>query len=433
MRWDVVAAPPRSIYVHVPFCRRRCFYCDFPVSVVGDKPIASRTAEYIDLLLDELSWLEKGKPLASCYIGGGTPSLVAPSEIARLLDAIDERLGLAGDAEVTLEADPGTFDSKKLDAYVDAGVTRLSLGVQSFCDAELEASGRAHTADDARDALEIASSRRLAHGFSIDLISGLPGQTLDSWRATLREAVDATPAHVSVYDLQIQGGTAFARWYGRDRGVLFADDDEDQVFVPRHDRPPLPTEDEAAQMYVEASTVLRDAGFDHYEISSFAATRRSAHNARYWVPGASWHALGVGATSAHARPRAKYPSAFRFSRPRTLRDYRAYVHNGPRHPPSRDDDDDDDDDDVLGAVADDVLTSLRTSQGLPLARVRAFAGADALAAVLRGSADARDQGLATIDAPPHPRARTYLRLADPHGFLVSNTVIAAVFHELSCL
>lgn len=406
----------------MPFCRRRCFYCDFNIVVVGDKGPNAKAESYVDLVLAELATTERTEPLLSCYFGGGTPSLVAPALVGRIIEAVDAKLGLASHAEVTLEADPGTFQS--LDAYKRAGITRVSLGAQSFNDAELEAAGRAHTAADVRRAIDVVTTADLEHGWSLDLMSGLPRQTLQSWRRTLEEAVACRPDHISAYDLQIQAGTAFARWYGDDRDVLFADD---EPVVSNNGRPPLPSEDTAALMYEEASSFLRDSGYDHYEISSYARTRRSVHNALYWEPGGSWYALGLGATSAHAVHGARYPKATRRQRPTTLTDYESYVSNGCP------DFGDKDDDDVLDALADDVLTSLRTAAGLPLARVRALAGHDPLHAVLRGAQSALEDGHAEVAVVRTPRPRTMLRLTDPRGFLFSNAVIASIFHELACL
>lgn len=432
---------PRSLYVHLPFCRQRCHYCDFPIAVVPDPETAS--SDYVDLVLRELATLERPpEPLLSCYIGGGTPSLASGDTISRLIGAIDESLGLSPGAEVTLEADPGTFDAAKLCEYSSAGVTRISLGAQSFEESELAAAGRAHNLSDTLEAASLLSrdGELFPHGWSLDLISGLPGQTLDSWRRSLNKCIELDPCHVSVYDLQIQKGTAFARWYGSQRDVLFVDEDDDDRSSRSYksasfgiERPALPTVDDTADMYIETSKTLRAAGYDHYEISSFAKRRRSVHNAMYWQPGASWFALGLGATSAHAKENRRYPSAVRRKRPTRLEDYRKYVmenENIGRGVSSVLDDDEDDD--IFAALADDVLTSLRTSAGLPLARVRACSGARALSAVIRGAQDALDHDLAKIERCDTTR-RTYLRLTDPHGFLLSNAIIATIFNELTLI
>lgn len=422
----VPSLEPRSIYVHLPFCRRRCYYCDFPISV-ADARLEAKTSWYVDLVLRELRSLGRPRePLLSCYIGGGTPSLASAEEVGRIIDGVSDVLGVAEGAEVTLEADPGTFDAAKLAAYVKAGVTRVSLGAQSFQQAELEACGRSHGVTDTLEAIALLRKEPgLYHGWSLDLISGLPGQCIASWRETLEAAVAAEPNHVSVYDLQIQKDTAFAAWYGAQRGVLFAEE-QTVPAAPNH-RPQLPTEEETAELYVQTSTFLRAAGYDHYEISSYAKDRRSVHNSLYWQPGAAWFAVGLGATSSAARPGAPYPSAIRTRRPVALAEYEAYINGSILL------DMDEDDDRLVVALADDVLISLRTSAGLPLARVRARAGRAALTAILRGAQTALDLGLAVRDTsriPPTNKPCTCLRLTDPDGFLVSNTIIASIFTEL---
>ena len=355
-------AYPRSLYVHMPFCRQRCHYCDFPIAVVQDGALKSEA--YVDVVLRELDHLE-GNELVSCYVGGGTPSLASPETIGRLLDAINRKFGFERDAEITLEADPGTFDALKLEGYLNAGITRLSIGVQSFQDPELLNLGRAHDKTEAYEAAKFAAMADLKHGWSMDLISGVPGQTLDSWSSTLDTAIALNPMHISAYDLQIQSGTAFGSWYAGDREVLFGGDEP--VVKSNRTRPALPSEDTAAEMYVMTSSRLQDAGFEHYEISSFARPSfRSIHNSRYWLPGGAWHAVGLGAASAKAVG-SRYPASRRFSRPRTMAQYLAYVDTlSSSH-------DDEEPIQVADALADDVMTSLRTSTGLDLDRVRRFA------------------------------------------------------------
>lgn len=183
-------AAPRAMYVHMPFCRRRCFYCDFPVVVVGDKAgVADSAAEkYCKLLDRELAGTPDARTLSSVYFGGGTPSLTPPRLIGRLLRRLDERYGLAADCEVTLEMDPGTFDRARLDAFVAAGVTRVSLGVQSFDPALLKAAGRAHTLADATSSLSLLLDRPRPLSVSLDLIGGLPTQDLQTWQSSLDAA-----------------------------------------------------------------------------------------------------------------------------------------------------------------------------------------------------------------------------------------------------
>lgn len=394
-------APPRSLYVHLPFCRRRCFYCDFPVVVAGEASAArdGATARYVDLLENEMaSWDARAAPLDAVYLGGGTPSLVEPAHIRRLLDGVRGAVGVAEGAEVTIECDPGTFDAEKLAAYVAAGVTRVSLGVQSFDDGVLEAAGRAHRRADALAAVAAVRGADLPHGWSLDLISGLPGLDGGLWRDTLAEALAFEPPHVSSYDLQVEAGTAFGKWY------------DDDGATPSPTRPALPDEALAADMYRDASRLLRGAGYWHYEISSYARTpeRKARHNALYWRPRASWLALGLGATSS--------AGGDRFTRPRAMADYEAWVAGGAAVGGGDESDDAD-------WLLDELLTGLRTSDGVDLGRVRAEYGADAEAAVRRGAADAVAANLATLEGDA-------LALADPDGFLFSNFALSSIFAAL---
>ena len=211
-----VSSSASAIYVHLPFCRRRCFYCDFPIQVVGDRPGAAADAatRYCALLDRELAQTPATSvPLRSVYFGGGTPSLTPPRLLGGLLRSLDRRHGLAADCEVTLEMDPGTFDAAALDAFVAAGVTRVSLGVQSFDDELLEACGRVHRVADADGALQLLLGHTQPLSVSVDLIGGLPHQTLESWQYSLDTAASCGAHHVSVYDLQVEPRTAFGKWF----------------------------------------------------------------------------------------------------------------------------------------------------------------------------------------------------------------------------
>jgi putative oxygen-independent coproporphyrinogen III oxidase len=391
-----VAAQAPGLYAHLPFCRRRCFYCDFPVVVAGDAINHDRVAHYVSLLERELSKQPpSSEPLATVYLGGGTPSLVEPRFIKQLLHAIDAKHGIARHAEITLECDPGTFDESKLRAYVDAGVSRVSLGCQSFDDEALAAAGRAHRRQDALDAVAAVKRVGPRHGWSLDLISGLPGTTPGGWMETLHEAYSLDPPHVSSYDLQVEEGTAFGKWYSRDD----------------HGRPPLPQDEEAADAYRAASSFWRSRGYLHYEVSSYARTEgdRSRHNSGYWTPGATWRGLGLGAASS--------VNGARFSRPRSMNDYEAWVADGAvvpeSSPPTGAD-----------ALEDELLTSLRTSGGIDLKRICEVYGVKYEAAVRRGAREAVELGLAVVEGD-------VLKLTDPDGFLFSNYALAAVFGEVA--
>ena len=189
---------PRGAYLHIPFCRRRCFYCDFPIKVIGDRESTRRveTDKYVELLLREIkasadSGAKQGpRGLESVYFGGGTPSLLSPAQVDRVLACLDAIYGIQAGAEVTLEMDPGTFDLPRLSSFKSAGVNRVSLGVQSFDQTVLTACGRAHTALEAQHAIANMHAAGMDN-FSLDLISSLPGATPEQWAETLRSATDA--------------------------------------------------------------------------------------------------------------------------------------------------------------------------------------------------------------------------------------------------
>lgn len=266
-----------SLYIHFPFCLRKCLYCDF--NSLADSPVSPD--EYVDAMLRELELraarLEPPVTAPTLYFGGGTPSLMAPELVGRIIEAAVKLFGLDADAEITLEANPGTLSRDWLAGYRAAGVNRLSLGVQSFNDRMLERLGRVHTVREARDSF--AEARTAGFGnISIDLIHSLPGQTLALWWADLAEAVALGPEHLSAYDLTVEEGTPF---HGlSSAGILN-----------------LPDEDEAALMFQETAARLGAAGYEQYEISNFArAGFRSRHNQVYWRRGA-YVGCGAGAHS----------------------------------------------------------------------------------------------------------------------------------------
>lgn len=270
--WQVRFArlPPLSLYVHFPWCVRKCPYCDFNSHEARDElPVNG----YLDSLLadlEELLPLVWGRRVISVFLGGGTPSLFPPDAIDRLLSGIRARVPLAPEAEVTLEANPGTADAARFADYRAAGVNRLSLGIQSFDDAMLGALGRIHSADEARRAIEMAQAS--FDNVNLDLMYGLPGQTLEMARRDVAEALAWGTAHLSFYQLTVEPNTVF--W----------------------SRPPrLPEHDVCADMQAAVEEALAGAGYEHYEISAFARPgRRSRHNLNYWEFG-DYCGLGAGA------------------------------------------------------------------------------------------------------------------------------------------
>ena len=269
-----LSAPPLGLYVHLPWCVRKCPYCDFNSHALrGDLP----AADYIDALirdLDEDVALAGGRTVSSVYFGGGTPSLFDATHMATLLAEIRARLPLAGDAEVTLEANPGTVERDRFSGYREAGVTRVSLGVQSFDDALLGAIGRIHGRAEVEAALADLQTSGIAN-FNIDLMYALPGQTVAQAVADLELALTSGAEHISHYQLTLEPNTEFA-------------------VRP----PPLPDEEAAWAMQEAAESLLAAGGFEQYEISAWARPGKECrHNLLYWEFG---DYLGIGA-GAHAK------------------------------------------------------------------------------------------------------------------------------------
>jgi oxygen-independent coproporphyrinogen-3 oxidase len=269
----LASLPPLSLYIHLPWCLRKCPYCDFNSHEVrGDVP----WERYVDALVADLESvlpLVWGRRVYTLFIGGGTPSLFPAESIDRLLGAVRARLPLDASAEVTLEANPGTFELEKFRAFRDAGVTRLSVGVQSFDTAALQALGRVHDADEARAAVEGALA--LFERVNVDLMYALPGQSPKQALADVSTALGLGARHVSAYQLTLEPNTVFHRY-----------------------PPVLPDEDGAELIEQAVHGRLAEAGLERYEVSAFAAAgHRARHNLNYWTFG---DYIGIGA-GAHAK------------------------------------------------------------------------------------------------------------------------------------
>lgn len=288
------------LYVHIPFCVEKCHYCAF----VSATPGAGDLREYPGLLLRELQLrASSGERIDSVYLGGGTPSLLQPPELTRLLEGIVALTDLQPDAEITIEANPGTIHAASLQELRAIGINRISLGIQSFDDHVLARLGRIHSAGQSRQAFREARGAGFDN-ISIDLIHSLPGQSLAEWRAELLHAVALSPEHISIYGLTVEEGTPFAHTYPADS-------------------PALPDEDLSADMFELADELLTAAGFEHYEIANYARPgRRSRHNSGYWQRDGY---LGLG-VAAHSFLREGY--GIRFSNPATLEEYRREVFSG---------------------------------------------------------------------------------------------------------
>ena len=270
----LASLPPLSLYVHLPWCLRKCPYCDFNSHEAGGEVPEAR---YLDALRADLEAsvpLVWGRVVHTVFVGGGTPSLFSPASIDRLLGDVRALLRVSADAEVTLEANPGTFERARFEGYRDAGVNRLSIGVQSFDDARLHALGRVHDRSQALAAAQAAA--RLFPSFNLDLMFALPGQDLAGLKADLAQALALEPPHLSCYHLTLEPNTLFAS------------------------RPPpgLPDEDASADMQAWIEEATAAAGLRRYEVSAYARDgHRARHNLNYWTFG---DYLGVGA-GAHGK------------------------------------------------------------------------------------------------------------------------------------
>ena len=270
--------PPLSLYVHFPWCVRKCPYCDFNSHAqAGSEAEASALrARYLQALRQDLESalpLVWGRTVRSVFIGGGTPSLMTGEEVDRLLADIRALLPLAGDCEITLEANPGTVEAQRFRNFRQAGVNRLSLGIQSFDDDQLHRLGRIHDARQARRAAELA--QRSFERFNLDLMWALPGQTVEQAMGDLRQALQFAPPHLSLYQLTIEANTVFAKF-----------------------PPALPDDELAWQIQQRLQEAAAQAGYRHYEVSAWAQPGRACvHNLNYWTFG---DYLGVGA-GAHSK------------------------------------------------------------------------------------------------------------------------------------
>ncbi|MGF1536733.1 MAG: radical SAM family heme chaperone HemW [Elainellaceae cyanobacterium] len=403
---DSSVASPTAAYVHIPFCRRRCYYCDFAVSIVGNRPPVAITSElapeqtdghgsqaiaaYLDVLCEEIEATPKGPPLQTLFFGGGTPSLLSSQQLERLLAVLARQFGIAQGAEISIEVDPDTVRDGMLARYREMGINRVSLGVQAFQDELLTACGRTHR----RRHIDYALGQLHRAGLtnvSLDLISGLPHQTLDQWTESLQRAIATGVPHLSVYDLIVEPQTAFSRWYS----------------PGEH---PLPSDTATVQMYRQAQALLTQAGYEHYEISNYAKPGfQCRHNRVYWE-NRPFYGFGMGAAS--------YIQQQRVTRPRTQVAYRAWVRDRLSQRTACPDS-------LTERLLDTLMLGLRLSEGLSLRKlVRAF-GSDLVHGVTRAMAPFYAKGWVIYG--PDDR----FRLSDPDGFLFSNVILSTLFDTVS--
>jgi putative oxygen-independent coproporphyrinogen III oxidase len=391
-----VSSLASSAYVHIPFCRRRCFYCDFPISVVGDRQRGETSvtiSKYVDILCQEIDITPIfGQPLKTVFFGGGTPSLLSIEQLQKILTTLDKRFGIMAGAEISMEVDPGTFDLAHIKGYSSVGVNRVSLGVQAFQEELLKVAGRSHSIKDIFAAVDLIHQVEIPE-FSIDLISGLPHQSLDQWQDSLDKAVKLAPTHISIYDLTVEPGTAFGRYY-------------------KPGDNPLPTDETTVKMYQMGQQILTAAGYEHYEISNYAKPgHQCQHNRVYWE-NRPYYGFGMGAAS--------YVEGKRFTRPRKTQEYYQWVqeliaNNGVidwEITPKQD------------VLLETLMLGLRLAEGVSLTVLTEEFGEEKIQEIHHCLQPYFEQDLVQVTSGR-------LRLTDPQGFLFSNVVLADLFSKLT--
>lgn len=283
---------PLELYLHIPFCVKKCGYCDF---LSGPAPVNVQK-QYVEQLIEEIACQSAHYPgytVTSVFLGGGTPSVLEPKQILDIMNQVRKYFRFTEDAEVTIEVNPGTVTMEKLAACRDGGINRISIGLQSANDRELKELGRIHTYDEFLKTFQRVRQAGFSN-VSVDLMSALPGQTLASWKTTLKNVTMLKPEHISAYSLIIEEGTEFYDKY--------------------HGHPELlPDEDQERQMYYLTKQFLHEHGYERYEISNYARSGRECrHNTGYWT-GVEYLGLGLGAAS--------YIQGFRFSNEKDLGTY----------------------------------------------------------------------------------------------------------------
>ncbi|MDP3049519.1 MAG: radical SAM family heme chaperone HemW [Thermodesulfovibrionales bacterium] len=399
VKFKALSELSNGVYIHIPFCIKKCLYCDF-LSVPYNDLLARA---YTDALCKELI-LKKdiAGQLKTVYIGGGTPSILSEECFRQLFKCLKENFKFSDSPEITVEANPGTVDKSKIDTMLSLGVNRLSIGVQSFNDNELKTLGRIHTSDEALKAIETIKNSGI-NNFSIDLIYGIQGQTLDSWKKTLSKAVELSPAHISSYELTLEEGTPLYKMIKSEEtnpsSPPFAKGGMGGFLANIK----MPAEELILDMYNYAIEHLTSKGYEHYEISNFALHGfRCLHNLNYWSRG---EYIGAGA-GAHS-----FIRGFRLKNTDDIRRYIKDLNKG-----------------IIPeaesveikcgeAIKEFIFLNLRKTEGISLAKAEAL-GLD-MPGVCMGLIE---DGYLEIKGD-------YLRLSR-QGLVISNSVIVRLFEEL---
>lgn len=371
---------PESLYIHIPFCIRKCIYCDF-LSVTYDESYAK---EYIDALCKELVLKkDSAKALKTIYIGGGTPSVLPEESFKQLFRSIRDNFEFSSGIEITVEANPGTLNESKINTLLSVGINRMSIGVQSFNDTELKTLGRIHSSDNAVKSIEMIK-RAGINNFSIDLMYGIPGQAMNSWKDTLSRAVGFSPKHISSYELTPEKGTP-----------LYGMMDSKKIKIP--------DEELVLDMYNFAIDYLASGGYKHYEISNFALRGfRCIHNMNYWNRG---EYIGAGA-GAHS-----FINGVRSKNTGDIKKYMETVNNGiiPETESIRLTRTDD--------IKEFIFLGLRKTEGITITKAKEL-GMD----IPHSCKELIDEGYLEMK-------ENYLRLTRK-GIVISNTLIVRMFEIL---
>lgn len=388
--------------------------------MLGDRgrgETSGTVAQYVEAVCQEIALTPAGDlpqpPLQTVFFGGGTPSLLAIAQLDRLLNALDRRFGLAAGAEISIEMDPGTFDLAQLQGYCGLGVNRISLGIQAFEDDLLQACGRSHSAADGHQAIAWLSQSGVP-SWSLDLIAGLPHQSLARWAAGLEHAIALQPPHIAVYDLTVEPQTVFHQRY-------------------QSGQAPLPSDEQTAAMYRLAQQQLTASGYQHYEISNYARRgHQCRHNRTYWE-NRPYYGFGMGAAS--------YVQGRRLIRPRTLQQYRQWLNQlaacrgqleTPITPPGE-------------QFLDHLMVGLRLAEGVAGSALQPFCDQARWHQLLHCLQPHIEKGWVRLDPWPDqvpaddveaalahsPQETTRLRLSDPEGFMFSNQVLVDLFQTFA--